>query len=272
MENQVEIWKAHPDIQGIEVSTLGRVRTLDRTVSNGKGTYLVKGRVLKPRDSGNGYLRAGIQIDGKWTEKLVHRLVAQAFIPNPDNLPQINHKDCNPQNNNVKNLEWCDNSYNQKYKNKFGISNTETEGQPLFAVKLDTLEVLHFRSQGEAGRELGLKQGSVRSVIIGKQKQAGGYYFKEDDGNGIEIDKEKLNDIVDGMYFRGEIFAVNLNTSEVSRFKSQSEASRLLGINQQNIGATISGRYKYTHGYWFTKDDGNANDAIKRKLQEIKNI
>jgi len=268
MTSKPEIWKAHPDIGIIEVSTIGNVRTIDRIASNGRGTYPVKGRVLKPRNEKSGYLRVGIQIDGKWTEKLVHRLVAQTYIPNPDNLPQINHKDCNPQNNNVENLEWCDNSYNQKYKNKFGISNTETEGHPVFAIKLDTLEVLRFRSQGEAGRALGLKQGSVSSVIIGKRKQAGGYWFKEDDGNGIEIDKDKLNDIVDGMYFRG-IFAVNLNTLEISRFESQMEASRVLGVNQGNIYSVIKGKRKQTGGFWFTNADDNAAGVIKRKLNTL---
>lgn len=269
MISKSEIWKSHPYIDIIEVSTLGNVRTIDRIVSNGRGTYPLKGRVLKPRNGKNGYLRVGIQIDGKWTEKLVHRLVAQTYIQNPDNLPQINHKDCNPQNNNVENLEWCDNSYNQKYKNKFGISNTETLGHPLFAINLSTLEVLHFRAQQEASRELGVYQQDINKVIKGIRNQAGGYYFKEDDGNGIEIDKDKLNDIVNSMRFRVGIFAVNLNTLEVSRFESQMEASRVLGVGQGNIYSVIKGKRKQTGGFWFTNADDNADDAINRKLYEI---
>lgn len=266
---ETEIWKAHPDIGIIEVSTLGNVRTIDRIVSNGRGTYPVKGRALKPRNEKNGYLRVGIQIDGKWTKKLVHRLVAQTYIPNPENLPQVNHLDCNPKNNNVENLEWCDNSYNQKYKNKFGISNTETEGHPVFAIKLDTLEVLRFRSQGEAGRAIGVDQQSINKVIKGSRNQAGGYYFKEDDGNGIKIDRDKLNYIVNRMRFIGGVFAVNLNTLEVSRFESQMEASRVLGVCQGNIYSVLKGKRKQTGGFWFTKDDGNAAGVIKRKLNTL---
>lgn len=86
MGNQLEIWKSHPDIAGIEVSTLGKVRTLDRVVSSEKRTRFQKGRVLKQYDNAHGYLNVRIPIDGKWTTKLVHRLVAQTFIPNPDNL------------------------------------------------------------------------------------------------------------------------------------------------------------------------------------------
>lgn len=268
-KNEIEIWRVHPNIGIIEVSTLGRVRTIDRVVSNGKGTRLVKGQVLKPWGDGNGYLKVGIQIDGKWTKKAVHRLIAQTFIPNPDSLPQINHKDCNPQNNNVENLEWCDNSYNQKYKNKFGISNTETEGHPLFAINLKTLETLHFRSQGEAGRAIGIDQQSINKVIKGSRNQAGGYYFEEDDGNGIKIDRDKLNYIVNGMRFIGGVFAVNLNTLEVSGFESQMEASRVLGVNQGNIYSVLKGKRKQTGGYWFTKADANADDAIKRKLHTL---
>ncbi|WP_333604407.1 NUMOD4 domain-containing protein [Lactobacillus acetotolerans] len=192
---ETEIWKSHPDIPGIEVSTLGRVRTLDRTVSNGKGTRLVKGRVLKPRDNGIGYLQVGIKVNGKQTMKLIHRLVAQNFLPNPDNLPQVNHKDCNPQNNSVKNLEWCDNSYNQKYKNKFGISQTEAAGHPMFAINLSTMEVLHFCAQHEASQKLGVFQSNINSVIKGRYKQTGGFWFVKDDDNADDAINRKLHEI-----------------------------------------------------------------------------
>jgi len=84
---KTEIWKKHPDIEGMEVSTLGNVRILDRPGSRENRTYSKKGRVLKQCYDKNGYMRVGITIDRKWTMKLVHRLVAQTFIPNPDNLP-----------------------------------------------------------------------------------------------------------------------------------------------------------------------------------------
>lgn len=164
-------------------------------VWNGRGTYLLKGRVLKQRDNGNGYLRVNIKVDGKFIAKYIHRLVAKTFIKNPDNLPEVNHKDCNPQNNNVENLEFCTRLYNNQYKEKFGISTTESQGHPLFAINLTTLEVSHFRSQGEAGRELGFEQGSVSSVIRGKTKQAGGFWFVSDDGHAVDVVKSKLHDI-----------------------------------------------------------------------------
>lgn len=95
MENQVEIWKTLPGVTGVEVSTFGRVHTLDSLISSEKYTRFTKGRVLKQHDNHNGYMLVRIPVDGKWTTKRVHRLVAQTFIKNTDNLPQVNHLDCN---------------------------------------------------------------------------------------------------------------------------------------------------------------------------------
>lgn len=190
-KSEHEIWKSYPDIVGIEVSTMGRVRTLDRVTSSERVTRFIKGRILKQRDNGNGYLKLDITIDGKQAMKYVHRLVAQTFIPNPDNLPQVNHRDCNRKNNNVENLEWCDNSYNVQYREKFG----DALGHPLFAIKLDTLEVLNFHSQQEAGQVLGVSAGNINNVIKGKYKQTGGFWFVNADDNGAGIVKQKIYDI-----------------------------------------------------------------------------
>lgn len=192
MKNKVEVWKKHPDIPGIEVSTLGRVRTLDRVTSTEKMTRFQKGRVLKQSDNGSGYLKVNIPINGKQASKRVNRLVAQTFITNQDDLPQVNHKDCNRTNNDVSNLEWCTASYNQKYRGKHGVSQTEAAGHPLFAIKMATLEVLYFRSQQEASRVLGIGQGNIGAVIRGKQKYTNGYWFVNADNNSVDLTKRKL--------------------------------------------------------------------------------
>lgn len=266
---ETEIWKAHPECAGIEVSTLGGVRTLDRVTSSEDRTWFTKGRILKQHDNGKGYLMVNIPVDEKWINKSVHRLVAQTFIKNTDNLPQVNHKDCDRMNNNVSNLEWCTASYNNQYREKYGISRAESLGHPVFAINLDTMEVSRFRSQGEAGRALGVDYSNITKVIKGKYKQANGYWFTEDDGNGIEIDKDKLNDIMDGVRFRQGVFAINLTTLEVSQFRSQAEAGRNLGVYQSSINKVIKGTQKTAHGYWFTNDDGHAVDVVKSKLHDI---
>ena len=195
MKGQTEIWKVHPDIVGIEVSSFGNVRTLDRVVSSEKMTRFQKGRVLKQSDNGMGYLKVNIPINGKQASKKVHRLVAQTFISNPDNLPQVNHRDCNRKNNKVKNLEWCTASYNQKYREKHGVSQTEAAGHPLFAIKMATLEVLYFRSQQEAGRLLGFGQGNIGAVIRGKQKYTNGFWFVNADDKAVDLTKQKLREL-----------------------------------------------------------------------------
>lgn len=104
-----EVWENITGYEGLyQVSNLGRVKSL-----NYKGKGVIK--ILKGYIKRDGYETVTLMKDGIRKYLRVHRLVAQAFLPNPDNLPQINHKDENPLNNIVDNLEWCTPSYNTKY-------------------------------------------------------------------------------------------------------------------------------------------------------------
>ena len=109
----MEEWKSIPGYEGLyEVSSYGRVRSLDRY---DRRNCFRKGRILKQNNDGRGYMSIELCLNSKIKRYLVHRLVAQAFIPNPDNLPEVNHKDENPENNSVTNIEWCNRSYNINY-------------------------------------------------------------------------------------------------------------------------------------------------------------
>jgi hypothetical protein len=109
-----EYWK---DVIGYEndyeISSSGNIRSKERYRKNRNGYMLVKSQIIKPHNHPKGYLRITLARNNTKANFFVHRLVAQAFIPNLENLPQINHKDGNKKNNSIENLEWCDNNYNR---------------------------------------------------------------------------------------------------------------------------------------------------------------
>ena len=112
-----EIWKPITGFEGMyEVSNLGRVKSCKRTrLSKAKSISQVQERILKQRGDKNGYLEVALSKDGKLHYFRCHRLVASAFIPNPNHYPVINHKDEDVTNNQVSNLEWCSFSYNTAF-------------------------------------------------------------------------------------------------------------------------------------------------------------
>ena len=168
-----EEWR---DIKGYEgfyqVSNLGRVRSL-----NCRGHKGCIG-ILTPRLDGKGYEMVALYKEGKARNTKVHRLVAQAFIPNPNNYPQVNHKDENKTNNDVKNLEWCTNEYNHNY----GTRNERVaKSLSKKVICITTGEI--FNSMREACRKYNINTGRMTECCQGKQKTAGGYkwkYFKEE--------------------------------------------------------------------------------------------
>ena len=185
-----EIWKWIDGYENMyQVSNLGRVRSVDRyvycEVSPNKLQHIY-GKVLKQGTNHKGCPIVYLSKDGKQKTITVHRLVALTFIENPLNLPQVNHIDGNKTNNNVSNLEWCDNSYNQIHAHKTGLfpKYEDTVGwgrpaRPVAMLDFNTKEVLRtFETLASVKRETGINQFNVRSVCLGLRNHAGGYDWK----------------------------------------------------------------------------------------------
>jgi hypothetical protein len=125
--------------------------------------------IMKMELSKAGYYRVPLSRDGRYKKFLVSRLVAKAFIPNPDNLPEVNHKDGNTQNNNVSNLEWCTRSTNMLHAFKTGL-HSMTKGEQCSWSKLTTKDVLKMRkiySQGNISmKKLGKMFGITMKLFM----------------------------------------------------------------------------------------------------------
>lgn len=162
-----ETWK---DIEGYngdyQVSTFGRIKSFKQGA---------QGKILMPIIKENKYVKINLYNQGKMTTYSVHRLVAQAFIPNPDNLPQVNHKDRNPSNNQVSNLEWCDMTYNNNYDGRVERqAKSCTKSKQVLCI--DTNEI--FYSSGDAARKLGINARLIRGVCLDEHNSTHGLRFK----------------------------------------------------------------------------------------------
>ena len=166
MENttNTEVFKDIKGYPNYQISNLGRVWSKKRQI------------YLKPHKNNSGYLSVLLpSINGKYKRELIHRLVALTFIDNPDNLPCVNHKDENKENNVVSNLEWCSRSYNINY----GTRNERASKALNKAILcIETGEI--FTSGKECAESLGTSPDIVSKVLHGKSrcKTAKGYHLK----------------------------------------------------------------------------------------------
>lgn len=134
-------------------------------------------KFLKPGVNNDGYLYINLSKNGKYKSYVIHRLVAEAYLPNPENLPQINHKDENKTNNCLQNLEWCDANYNINY----GTRNTKASNsrkKPILQFSLDGELIREWPSATDVGREV---RSNIGYCIRGRYKTAYGYIWKYKD-------------------------------------------------------------------------------------------
>lgn len=166
-----ELWCPIKGYEGFYgVSDQGRVRSLK----------FGKERILKPARDDCGYLVVNLYKNRERKMYYVHRLVSQAFIPNTNNLPEVNHKDENKENNSVQNLEWCTDKYNTNY----GTRNqrvSEKLSKPVLQYEKSGAFVKEWKSMIDVQRNLNYSQGHISKCCTGKLKSAYGFIWKYKD-------------------------------------------------------------------------------------------
>ncbi|MDD3172463.1 MAG: NUMOD4 domain-containing protein [Herbinix sp.] len=177
-----EMWKDIEGFTGYQVSNLGNVRSLDRvlTLKNHKGTWTqeFKGTLMKQQTDKYGYKRIDFKIDGKHYNLKVHRLVAMAFLPNPENKLTVNHKNGDKCSNSVDNLEWATQSEQNYHAYKTGLRKQHKQSKPVLQVDKQTEEVIaEYPSIAEAERQMNVSSGSIADCLNGRQKTCRGFYW-----------------------------------------------------------------------------------------------
>jgi hypothetical protein len=205
-------------------------------------------------------------------KETISRLVAKAFIPNPDNLPVVRHLDDNPDNNHVSNLAWGTQKDNMQdaIKNKTFrfFTKEDTRNANLVRMRsvksynIKTKEIIEYESEAEASRNTGIDQSEISTSVLSNPHCVRGNYafcYIEDDIN----DKN----IVDHRKFRN-ILATHIETNETMKFVGQSEAAKELNMSISAVSMCLSGKMKSSKGWKFEYIDKGEYDMPINKFPE----
>lgn len=236
-----EIWKTVTVNCDYEVSNLGNIRS----------NKCKKPRTLKPfrrgcekKDEHNRgcYLSVRLSKNGVEMDYAVHRLVAMAFIPNPKNLPQVNHKNGIRNDNRVENLEWCDNSYNIWHSyNVLGDKNNKERAVIQYNKAGDF--ICEYESINEASHKTSICSNSIAEVCIRKsfRKTAGGYIWRYKGDNDVKLTYDKYSPVVQ----------ISKYGEKIGEYNSVKDASAAVGVS---IGGISGVCLRKARGYNYAAD------------------
>lgn len=177
---EAEIWKSCAGYEGsYEVSNFGRVRSLPRMVPTGLGAQRLQSGGVLDGDSNGRYRRVNLCSNGEATSFTVHRLVAAAFLENPQNYPVVNHKDGDTFNNCAANLEWC--SHQQNIVHRFEVLKKGLRPILVFNKSIG----FWYPSQVRAAQDLGGNGSTISHVLSGRQKRTRGYFVEYSNCGGV---------------------------------------------------------------------------------------
>lgn len=166
----IEEWRDIENYEGIyQISNKGRVKSF-------KKHYNKNGKIIKAIRIKNGYYNVVLCVNGTKHKEYIHRLVAKAFISNPNNYPFVNHKDENPSNNCVNNLEWCTQKYNMNYGSL--LEKHKRESKAILQYDLENNFIKKWSSIASAERKLNISHCNIVACLKERRKHAGGYIWK----------------------------------------------------------------------------------------------
>lgn len=242
-----EIWKDIKDYEGYyQISTFGRIKSLSREKIMPNGTIcFTKERILKPSCNKGGYYSINLYKNGERINHFVHRLVAKTFIPNLNNLPEVNHiKEFEKFNNCIENLEWCDKIYNNNYgtkKERQGNNNSKKVYQ--YNIEGNLIKVWITAKERE---EAGYSYWGVSGSCTGKSITYNGFIWS--------YEEKTKEDILELMKYKRKIIQKTLDNKIIKIWNNLEEISKEFKISVSAISKCCLGKNKTSCGYKWEYD------------------
>ena len=265
MKNIIENWKPIKNYEGLyEVSDLGNIRSVTRKIIDKNNKIkIIKGRIHKLYATKSGYIAVSLYKNSKQKVYRVHRLVAEAFIPNPNNLPQVNHIDENKENNCINNLEWCTVSENALHKTRKGE-------RKILQYDRDGNFIKEWKSIKIASIELNISYSTLQDAVKNNRYCFNSFwrYYSENYPDKIEV---KIS-----IYCGRPVYQYDLEGNFIKKWNSITEVSNYFNVYPSLISRCLKGTTKSYKKYLWRyysdnfplKIEGYSKNSKYRKVNQ----